>query len=205
MFDRLKCLIKTLYMRKKWRKINSHNNTRMGNIFPFEKVTVGDMTYGRLFVKTFNNCEEKLIIGSFCSIGNAQFLLGGEHDTHCISTFPWGLYCYGQYDTIPTKGPIIVQDDVWIGDNVLILSGVNIGKGAVVAAGSVVTKNVPPYAIVGGNPAKVIKYRFSPEIIERLMDFDLHTIVNIKDKHHLLEMQVTDNNIESIICDLTKH
>ena len=67
-----------------------------------------------------------------------------------------------------TKGPIIVRDDVWIGSHVLILSGVEIGQGAVIGAGSVVAKSIPPYAVAVGNPARVIKYRFSPEIIEIL-------------------------------------
>ena len=71
-----------------------------------------------------------------------------------------------------SKGDIIVDDDVWIGYGATILSGVHIGQGAVIAAGAVVTKDVPPYAIVGGVPAKVIKYRFSPEIIQQLMKLD---------------------------------
>ena len=70
------------------------------------------------------------------------------------------------------KGDIIVEDDVWIGCRVTVLSGVHIGQGAVVAAGALVTKDVPPYAIVGGVPAKVIKYRFEPEMIEELLKID---------------------------------
>ena len=71
-----------------------------------------------------------------------------------------------------SKGAIIVDDDVWIGYGATIMSGVHIGQGAVVAAGAVVTKDVPPYAIVGGVPAKVIKYRIEPEMIEELLKID---------------------------------
>lgn len=71
-----------------------------------------------------------------------------------------------------SKGNIIVSDDVWIGQGAIILSGVKVGQGAVIAAGAVVTSDVPPYAIVGGVPAKVIKYRFNPEIIKKLLRVD---------------------------------
>lgn len=76
------------------------------------------------------------------------------------------------YRDATSKGSIIVDDDVWIGYRATIMSGVHIGQGAVVAAGAVVTKDVPPYAIVGGVPARVIKYRFSPEVIEHLLKLD---------------------------------
>ena len=72
-----------------------------------------------------------------------------------------------------TKGSIIVKDDVWIGTNAIICSGVTIGQGAIIAAGAVVTKDVAPYAIVGGNPAKVIKYRFDEEIRNKLLSIDI--------------------------------
>jgi serine acetyltransferase len=67
---------------------------------------------------------------------------------------------------------VVIEDNVWIGENACIMSGVHIGQGAVVAAGSVVNKDVPPYSIVGGVPAKVIKYRFEPEMIEALLKID---------------------------------
>ena len=87
-----------------------------------------------------------------------------------------------------SKGDIIVDDDVWIGYGATILSGVHIGQGAVVAAGAVVTKDAPPYAIVGGVPARVIKYRFSPEVIEQLLKLDYS--------------KLTDNMIRERIDDL---
>jgi serine acetyltransferase len=74
------------------------------------------------------------------------------------------------------KGPVIIDDEVWIGTNAVIMSGVKIAKGAVIAAGSVVTKDVPPYAVCGGNPARIIKYLFSTEIIDILTSFRLSDI-----------------------------
>lgn len=95
--------------------------------------------------------------------------MSGEHSITGIMTYPL-------IDDVKinsrSKGAIIVDDDVWIGYGATIMSGVHIGQGAVVAAGAVVTKDVPPYAIVGGVPAKVIKYRFEPEMIEELLKID---------------------------------
>ena len=89
-----------------------------------------------------------------------------------ISTFPFRVHCLGHSVEAVSKGDIIVDDDVWIGYRSTVLSGVHIGQGAVIAAGSVVTSDVPPYAIVGGVPAKVIKYRFPQEIIDGLLQVD---------------------------------
>ena len=72
-----------------------------------------------------------------------------------------------------SKGPIVINDDVWLGTNALILSGIEIGQGAVIAAGAVVTNDIPPYAIAAGVPAKVIKYRFNQEMIDKLLQLDL--------------------------------
>lgn len=164
---------------KLWRRMNGHNETYPASIFPIERVTVGKKSYGVLNVKTFGNSSEKLVIGNFVSIADkVQFLLGGNHRTDTLTNFP--LYSKfiansPQHDAI-TKGPIVIEDEVWIGYETLILSGVKIGKGAVIAAGSVVVKDIPPYAIAGGNPAKVIKYRFEKDIIELLLKIDLSSV-----------------------------
>lgn len=84
--------------------------------------------------------------------------MSGEHNYSCFSTYPFHRYVIdGSFESI-SKGPIILEDDVWIGENCIILSGVKIGQGAVIAAGAIVTNDIPPYAIAGGVPAKVIKY-----------------------------------------------
>lgn len=140
--------------------------------YPFGMISVGNYTYGKIDINFFTN-KEKLIIGNFCSIADGvKFVTGGNHFADRLLTFPVGsIYNIGKDDGY-TKGPIIVEDDVWIATNALILSGVTIGRGAIVAAGAVVVKDVPPYAIVGGNPAKILKYRFPLEIRESLMKMD---------------------------------
>lgn len=162
--------IKFIIFKLDWRKRNKDNETIPMNFFDKNGVSVGKATYGELNVIKFNN-KSYLKIGSYCSIAqNVSFILDADHQLNSITTFPMKVKiakkCRFEAES---KGNIIVNDDVWIGYDSLILSGVTIGQGAIVAAGSVVTKNVPPYAIVGGNPAKVIKYRFNTDLIDELL------------------------------------
>jgi acetyltransferase-like isoleucine patch superfamily enzyme len=113
------------------------------------------------------------MIGKYCSLADGiTVIAGGEHDKDWFSTYPfielWHMDELTFMKKKRYKGDIIIENDVWIGNNVTILSGVTIGNGAVIAAGSVIVKNVEPYSIVGGNPARIIKHRFSNSIIERL-------------------------------------
>lgn len=159
-----------------WRARNQHNNTLPLTTFPMECVTVGKDTYGRLNVHHFGNSAEKLMIGNFCSIAsNVNFVLGGEHDYRHFFNYPFETI-YGKFEVYEaiTKGQITVEDDVWIGLNSTIMSGVKIGKGAAVGANSLVTKNIPPYAIYYNG--KVQKYRFSEDIIRVLMEIDFSAI-----------------------------
>ena len=137
-----------------------------------ECVSIGTMTYGEIDVQTSNNTSH-LYIGNYCSIAErVKFLLTAEHAIDTISTYPFKANCLtGELEAL-TKGNIVVDDDVWIGYGATIMSGVHIGQGAVIAAGALVSKDVPPYAIVGGVPAKIIKYRFEPELIEELLKID---------------------------------
>ena len=168
MLDELKRKI----INKKWRTCNTHNNTYVGRIFDFNKVSVGYATYGILNPHFYESEYEKIEIGNYCSIAdNVKLIAGGNHDMNSFSTFPFSFFYEGEHNAI-SKGKIIIKDDVWIGENSLILSGVTIGQGAVVAAGSVVTKNVGAYEIVGGVPAKIIKKRFSEEICKELEKID---------------------------------
>ncbi len=172
MFNELRAKIKLSISRKKWRKNNQHNFTEQKNRFNHSVVTVKNYTYGDLEVLATND-KNKLFIGNFCSIAeNVKFLLSTDHPTNLVSTYPFKVKVLNDGIDAISKGDIEVGDDVWIADSSLILSGVKIGQGAIVAAGSVVTKDVPPYAIVGGVPAKVIKYRFNEEIIQKLMNLD---------------------------------
>lgn len=166
--------IKLRLNQKEWRKQNTHNFTKAINIFPLNKVSVGKKTYGSLKVISYAHPDERLIIGSYCSIADdVEFLLGGEHHPEFLLNFPMKQYYSPENDIDDrrTKGPIVIEDDVWIGKGALILSGIRIGQGAIVAANSVVTKDVPPYAIYTTN--KIIRYRFSQEIIQQLLNLDL--------------------------------
>ena len=140
--------------------------------YRYRNYKVGRWTYGVPEVVSWDQ-GTKLEIGSFCSISKGvKILLGGEHRTDWISTFPFNLL-WEEAKDIPghpsTKGDVIIENDVWIGTDSIILSGIRIGNGSVVGARSVVTKDVPPYAIVAGNPAKVIRYRFEERVIEELL------------------------------------
>jgi len=165
------------YMFKyQWRKYNRHNNTYAANIFDMSCVNVGKYTYGVIHVLTYNKIN-KLNIGNLCSIGpNVIFILSADHNINTISTFPFKVKILGDELEGISKGDIIIDDDVWIGCGSIILSGVHIGQGSVVAAGSVVTKDIPPYAIVGGVPARVIKYRFEESICRKLEKIDFSKI-----------------------------
>lgn len=167
-------LVGLYYFKYKWRQLNSHNFTSVSKPFDLNRVSVGKMTYGQINVMSYHDIDTTLTIGSFCSIaGNVKFFLDGEHCVDTVSTFPFKYY-YTESDEVDnvTKGSIVVGDDVWIGHSSTILSGVTIGQGAVIAAGALVCKDVPPYAIVGGVPAKVIKYRVSEKLRAKLLNID---------------------------------
>ena len=172
---------------RKWRRKNRKNLTSIGeSIFDFNKVSVGNETYGELNVLQFEKTCSNLRIGSFCSIApNVTFLMDGEHSLYHLSTYPFKSRLFDEIGECESKGDIIVDDDVWVGYGATIISGVHIGQGAVVAAGAVVTKDVPPYAIVGGVPAKVIKYRFEPVMIEELLKVDYSKLTKEDIEKHI--------------------
>lgn len=177
--------LKLYVFRRKWRAFNGHNTTYAKNIFDISSVKVGRFTYGGVYALTFNNGFD-LEVGDFCSIGNdVKFILSADHDMNNISTFPILTKIIGsfRYEGLG-KGNIEIADDVWIGENSLILSGVKIGQGAVIAAGSIVTKDVPSYAIVGGVPASIIRYRFSQPCIDYLLTLDYKALNEMLIRKH---------------------
>ncbi|XKM14468.1 Vat family streptogramin A O-acetyltransferase [Orbaceae bacterium ac157xtp] len=146
-------------------------------------IIVGDFTYyddpedsenfERNVLYHFPFIGDKLIIGKFCAIAKGvQFIMNGaNHKLSGFSTFPFYIFGNGwekampQAGDLPYKGDTVIGNDVWIGYKALIMPGVKIGNGAIISSGSVVTSDVPAYTVVGGNPAKVIKKRFTDETI----------------------------------------
>jgi acetyltransferase-like isoleucine patch superfamily enzyme len=190
-----------------WRQLNGHNETsivKWHGVVNFAKLTVGRKTYGGLTIWNFGQEGESLSIGNFTSIADdVKFLLGGGHPCHGLSTFPFQTKYFATLEST-TKGPIVVGDDVWIGYGATVLSGVTIGQGAIVAAGSIVTRDVAPYSIVGGNPAKLIKYRFAEDLIAKLCSFDFSKLSDqaILQSRSTLCTPITSENIDGILQNL---
>ncbi|MDO6965413.1 CatB-related O-acetyltransferase [Rhizobium alvei] len=117
--------------------------------------------------------REKLVIGRFSQIGRGAFFItsSANHPMEGFTTYPFRILRLDNpegYPDLPSRDTI-VGHDVWIGHNATIMPGVTIGHGAIIAAQSVVTRNVPPYAVVGGNPAQLIRMRFEPHIVDKLL------------------------------------
>lgn len=157
-----------------WREKNQHNETHIVVNCDISKISVGKNTYGSIYCLAVGAGDSVLKIGNYVSIAQGvKFLLAGEHKINGITTYPFKVKRFGAKYEGYSKGDIIVDDDVWIGENALIFGGVHIGQGAVIGAGSYVTKDVPPYAVVVGTPAKVMRYRFDEGKIEKLLKLDL--------------------------------
>lgn len=190
------------------------------NVITNPNIEVGDFTFYNDFVNNPKDFEknnvlyhypinrDKLIIGKYCSIAcGARFLLNSaNHAMRSLSTYPFPIF-YDEWEhgiwadkAWDNKGDIVIGNDVWIGYEAVIMAGVTIGDGAIIGTRAVVTKDVPPYTIVGGIPAKPIRKRFSEEVIERLLrlkwwDLPPETVCKIiKD--------IQEGNIDSVMFRL---
>ncbi|SHO52387.1 CatB-related O-acetyltransferase [Anaerocolumna xylanovorans] len=184
-----------------WRKMNRHNLTTISYNSPMNIIRVGKGTYGHINAHWYGSNEEQLNIGNFCSIAsNVNFVLGGEHNYKRATNYPFPeLKYHTQYDGV-CKGPINIEDDVWIGYGATILSGVTLGRGCIVGAGSVVAKNIPSYAIYAGN--RILKYRFSDEIIDKLKKIDFNNI-NVKNYEKYSQYEITIENVDAVVESMT--
>ena len=184
---------------------NIHRLCFLKNIIKDPNIIVGDYTYYDDFENVenfeknvkyhFDFVGDKLIIGKFCMIASdVKFIMNGaNHLTGAITTYPFAIFGKGWENAMdgkeyPHKGDTIIGNDVWIGYNSTFMPGVKVGDGAIIAANSTVVKDVEPYSVVGGNPAREIRKRFSNEIIERLLtlkwwDWDIAKIT--KNVHYL--------------------
>ena len=194
-----------------------HRLCFLKNIIKNPNIVVGDYTYYDDFEHVdnfeknvkyhFDFVGDKLIIGKFCMIASdVKFIMNGaNHLTNALSAYPFAIFGNGwehamENKSYPQKGDINIGNDVWIGYNATIMAGVTVGDGAIIATNSTVINDVEPYSIVGGNPAKEIKKRFSEDVIEKLLaikwwNWDIEKITkNIQN--------LTDNSIDKLMeCD----
>lgn len=172
-------------------RTNDHETVYLKSVVKNPNIIVGDFTMYNDFVNDPRQFEknnvlyhypinhDRLVIGKFCSIAcGAKFLFtSANHTQTSLSTYPfpiffeeWGLDVQNITSAWANKGDIIIGNDVWIGYEAVILSGVTIGNGAIIGARAVVTRDVPPYTIAGGVPAKPIRKRFSDDAISALLN-----------------------------------
>jgi virginiamycin A acetyltransferase len=159
------------------------------NVIKNPNIIVGDYTYYDDFENVgnfeknvkyhFDFTGDQLIIGKFCMIASdVKFIMNGaNHLTDAISSYPFAVFGNGwekamEGKAYPNKGDIIIGNDVWIGYNATIMAGVTVGDGAIIGANATVVKDVAPYTIVGGNPAKAIRKRFDDRTIEKLLQLE---------------------------------
>jgi acetyltransferase-like isoleucine patch superfamily enzyme len=131
--------------------------------------TIGPHTYTGCGTE-FREFEGTITIGDYCSLADSVLIIaGGEHRMDRVSTYPFDVKMGVGTLTSFSRGDVMIGSDVWIGTRAIILPGVTIGHGAVIGAGAVVTHDIPPYAVAGGVPARVLRYRFDASTIERLI------------------------------------
>ncbi|HBX57093.1 CatB-related O-acetyltransferase [Pseudomonas sp. UBA2684] len=173
-------LLKTLeqHLRKSWKSWRGapelprflRPQARFRERYPTYQIGIG--TYGMPVVHDWQE-DSTLIIGSYCSIAdNVQIFLGGQHRVDWVSTYPFPAYLAEAAHIEEfggSRGDVVIGSDVWLCANTTILSGVTIGHGAVIGSGAVISRDVEPYAVMVGNPAQRIRWRFDEEIRDELL------------------------------------
>lgn len=205
---------KLIYPRK-----NDRQTVYLKNVISRDNIEVGDYTIYNDFVNDPRMFEQnnvlyqypinhdRLIIGKYCSIAcGAKFIFtSANHTMQSLATYPFPIF-FEEWE-LPgaeitkawdNKGNIVIGNDVWIGYEAVIMSGVTIGDGAIIGTRAVVTKDVPPYAIVGGVPAKLIRKRFSEDTVGKLLKLQWWKWEDEKVKHHLED--IMSGNIGALDC-----
>ena len=206
-----------------WRKITERRNNNYiehhtiihknvvlhGNNYIGKRVILDGSEIGYMSYIADDSYIYRTTIGKYCSIGPYCKIIAGRHPTEkYISTHPAfysiqtpnisyverNKFLEYRFANVKDEICVVIENDVWIGANVSILDGITIGNGAIVGAGAVVTKDVPPYAIIGGVPAKILKYRFMPIDIDWLLDFKWWD----KDEEWIIKHAIEFDNIEKI-------
>lgn len=192
------------------------------NVITAPNVVVGEYTYYEDDVAPtdfdrknvlYNNPDfgDRLVIGRFCAIGaDTKFIMGpANHSMSTVSSYPFSLFggrwadkARPALELTPRKGDTVIGNDVWIGRRSVIMPGVKIGDGAIVAASSVVTKDVPPYTVVGGNPAKFIRRRFGDRLTALLLELKWWDMPE-KDLLKVMPL-LTDPDLEKVEAEIEK-
>lgn len=161
---------------KNWRAGQIETRVALAGMARKHGFQIGEYSYGRPKVR-FAHAGTKLSIGRYCSIADqVEIFLGGNHRPEWGTTYPfeslthWWPTARSAPPTHSSRGDVVIGSDVWIGSGALLLSGVTVGHGAVIGARSVISRDVPPYAVVAGNPAKLIRFRFDPETVAALLE-----------------------------------
>lgn len=206
-FDKLK---KKLYKKNKLSKFERQTK-RFKERYPH--YTIGNGSYGVPEVHDWNE-HSTLKIGAFCSISAyVQIFLGGEHRIDWVTTSPLNVMFKNKKisNHARSKGDVIIGNDVWICANAVILSGVTIGDGAIIGNSAIVTRDIEPYSIVAGNPAKHIKYRFTPYIIDELLKIqwwnwseqiirdNMHILLNTDIDSFILQAKSINKDLENTL------
>ncbi|CNH90092.1 transferase hexapeptide repeat containing protein [Yersinia intermedia] len=145
---------------------------------------------------------DRLIIGNYVCIAAETVILMGGNNNHCpdfISLYPFMSMIKNSYQP---RGDTVLNDGCWLGMRCMIMPGITVGEGAVIAAGSIVTKDIPPYAVVGGNPARVIKFRFPQDVIKRILNLSIYD--NSEDELARLIPILSSNDISALEVALAK-
>lgn len=209
----------TIPDKKVYPRTNDKQTVYLKNVITNPNISIGDYTMYNDFVNDPTQFEnnnvlyhypinkDKLIIGKFCSIAcGAKFLFNSaNHNMNSLSTYPfplffeeWDLEMENVTDSWNNKGDIVIGNDVWIGYEAIIMAGVTIGNGAIIGTRAVITKDVPPYTIVGGVPAKVIRKRFLDDTISKLLEIKWWDWNNEKIKRNIKAIKSGD--IDRIDC-----